>query len=348
MKNIQKTLSRLCSFMTVSGFEHRESDNILTMLSDFGEAGRDRFGNYIVEKKCKKENAPTLVIDAHIDEIGFVVTKLLDDGFLSVTSVGGLDAHVMQSAELEIYGKEKVYGVVGSTPPHLRLSGADEKLPKIEQLLVDTGLSQEESASVIPVGSVARFKSELKSLANDVVCGSSLDNKICCACALQTLARLDEDDMCFNVCVLLSLREEIGGYAGARTGVFSLSPDLVVSLDVNFASAPETRPEESAKRGGGYTVSLSAVTDRAFTKRILALSRQTGLPHRVIAEPNDVGMNANAISLCMTGIVCADLGIPLTSMHTPVESASLRDCDSLCRLLCALACDDTLAKEYSK
>ena len=346
MENIKKTLKDLCEIMTVSGFEHREREKLLSLLSKYGEVKTDRLGNYIVEKKSKKENAPTLLIDAHIDEIGMAVTKIHDGGFLSVTQIGGLDAHVMQSAEVEIFGREVVYGVVGSTPPHL--SARDGKLKKIEELLIDTGIEKEKLEKIVSIGSPARFREKLYDLESNRVCGKSLDNKVCCACALEAISRVLSENMQFDVVVLLSLREEAGAYAGARVGVQNISPDIAISLDVNFASAPETSPSESAKRGEGYTVSLSAVTNRRLTKEIIGISKYSRIPHRVIAEPNNVGMNANVIGLMGRGIPCADLGIPLGSMHTPAETVSLYDCEGLCRLLEAVIQSESLSKEYAK
>ena len=346
MENIKKTLLSLNEIMTVSGFETREKEKLYSFISRYGDARADRLGNYIVEKRSRKENAPLLLIDAHIDEIGMTVTKIHEGGFLSVTQIGGLDAHVMQSAEVEIFGEEVIYGVIGSTPPHL--SGRDGKLKKVEELLIDTGIEKQRLEKLVPIGSPVRFRERMYELENDIVCGKSLDNKVCCACALEALSRVCRENMQFDVAVLLSLREEAGAYAGARVGAQNLRPDIAISLDVNFAEAPETSPAESAKRGEGHTVSLSAVTSRRLTKEIIGISKYSRIPYRVIAEPNNVGMNANVIGLTGEGIPCADLGIPLGSMHTPAETVSLRDCEGLCRLLVAVMENEALAKEYAK
>ena len=347
MKSIKKTISRLCDIMTVSGFEHRYKSEILQLCSEFGEVSVDKMGNYIVKKSSTRANAPLLLIDAHIDEIGMSVTGIRDGGFLTMTSLGGVDAHILQSAEVEIYGKEKVYGVITSTPPHLN-SGDSDKLEQPEELLIDTGIEESRLKEIIPIGSPIKFKGALIELAHNVVSAPSLDNKACCACALETLSRLDASEMEFDVAVVLSLREEVGGYIGARTTINNITPDVAIALDVNFAKAPETSDAESAKRGGGCTISLSAVTSRHLTKEIIGVAKYSRIPHRIIAEPNNVGMNANVIGICRQGVHCADLGIPLTSMHTTAETVSLDDCLSLVGLLSAFIRDEALAKEYSK
>lgn len=347
MNKIKSTIARLCDIMTVSGFEHRYEKEILSLLSEFGEASVDRMGNYIVKKRSLDENAPLLLIDAHIDEIGLAVTKIHDGGFLSMTSIGGIDAHILQSAEVEIYGKEKIYGVVTSTPPHLSKS-SDNTLEKPEDLLIDTGIEKSRLETLIPIGSPIKLTGGLIELENDVVSARGLDNKACCACALEAISHIPPQEMKFNVAVVLSLREESGGYVGAKTALNSISPDVAISLDVNFAKAPETSEAESAVRGEGCTISLSAVTSRRLTKEIIGVAKYSRSSYRVIAEPNNVGMNANAIGLCQGGVHCADMGIPLTSMHTTAETVSLRDCLSLTGILHAFIRNEALAKEYSK
>ncbi len=347
MENIKKTIARLCDIMTVSGFEHRYRNEILRLCSEFGEASVDKMGNYIIRKNSSRENAPLLLIDAHIDEIGMSVTGIREGGFLTMTSLGGVDAHILQSAEVEIYGKEKIYGVISSTPPHLA-SGDTDKLELPEELLIDTGIEKSRLEEIIPIGSPIKFKGSLIELASNVVSAPSLDNKACCACALEAISRANEGEMEFDVAVVLSVREEVGGYIGARTTLNNITPDVAIALDVNFAKAPETSDAQSAQRGGGCTISLSAVTSRHLTKQIIGVAKYSRIPHRIIAEPNNVGMNANVIGICRAGVHCADLGIPLTSMHTTVETVSLDDCLSLVGLLTAFVKDEALAKEYSK
>ncbi|MBE6696241.1 MAG: M42 family metallopeptidase [Ruminococcaceae bacterium] len=346
MENIKKYIEELCSVMTVSGFEHRNKEKILSLGKEiFDETITDSVGSYLFVKRSKKENAPRILIDAHIDEIGFMVTEICEGGFLKFTSVGGLDAHVLQGAEVNVYGKEKIFGIITSTPPHLLTKETRNNLEKIEQLYIDTGYSEETLEKLIPVGSPASFCENCISLSNNIICGHGFDNKVCCASAFDALSGVSADELAFDVYLLLSCREEYGGFIGAQTGADRAQAEFAVSLDVNFARAPEIDETLSVKMGDGYSVSISAVTSRKFTKKIIELSKRNGLPYQPIAEPNNVGTNGNVLGLTNLGIPCVDLGIPLGSMHTFSESASLCDCKALSRLLSLIVCDTSLATE---
>ena len=346
MENIKKYIEELCSIMTVSGFEHRNKEKILNLGKKiFDEAITDSVGSYLFVKRSKKENSPRILIDAHIDEIGFIVTEICDGGFLKFTSIGGLDAHVLQGAEVTVYGKEEIFGIITSTPPHLLTKETRDKLEKAEQLYIDTGYSKEALEGIVSVGSPASFCENCISLSNNVLCGHGFDNKVCCASALDALSSVSADDLAFDVYLLFSCREEYGGFIGAQTGADRAKAELAVSLDVNFARAPEINEYLSVKMGEGYSVSISAVTSRKLTKKIIELSKRNNLPYQPIAEPNNVGTNGNVLGLTNLGIPCVDLGIPLGSMHTFSETVSLCDCKALSRLLSLIVCDDTLATE---
>ena len=346
MKNIKKYIEELCSVMTVSGFEYRNKEKILNLGKEiFDEAITDSVGSYLFVKHSKKEDAPRILIDAHIDEIGFMITEICDGGFLKFTSIGGLDAHVLQGAEVTVYGKKEIFGIITSTPPHLLTKKTKDNLEKTEQLYIDTGYSKEALEELLPIGSPASFNENCILLSNNILCGHGFDNKVCCASALDAIAAVTADELAFDVYLLFSCREEYGGFIGAQTGADRAKAELAVSLDVNFARAPEIDEYVSVKMGEGYSVSLSAVTSRKFTKKIIELSKSKNLPYQPIAEPNNVGTNGNVLGLTNLGIPCVDLGIPLGSMHTFSETASLNDCKALSRLLSFIICDSALATE---
>ncbi len=346
MENIKNYIEELCSIMTVSGFEYRNKEKILKLGEKiFDEATTDKVGSYLFVKRSKKENAPRILIDAHIDEIGFVVSEICDGGFLKFSSVGGLDAHVLQGCEVTVYGKQEIFGIITSTPPHLLTNETKNKLEKPEELYIDTGYSKASLENIVSVGSPVSFCEKCISLSNDILCGHGFDNKVSCASALDAISGVSAEELAFDVYLLFSCREEYGGFVGAQTGADRAKADLALSLDVNFARAPKIDETLSLKMGEGYSVSLSAVTSRKFTKKIIELSKRSNLPYQTVAEPNNVGTNGNVLGLSNFGIPCVDLGIPLGSMHTFSETVSLYDCKSLSRLLSAIIRDASLASE---
>ena len=139
MNQLQQTLKNkiidLCSLMSVSGFEKRAKDTLYELMSkNFDEIKTDSVGNHIFIKHCEKENAPLCLVDAHFDEVGMMVTDILDGGFLKFTQIGGLSLSVLQAADVIIYGKQTLRGVITSTPPHL--CDSSDKLAAIEDPLM--------------------------------------------------------------------------------------------------------------------------------------------------------------------------------------------------------------------
>ena len=144
MDRIKNTLYSLCEEMTICGFEYRAEKKIKELCGDiFDSIEMTPMGSFVMVKKCGRENAPKMLIDAHLDNVGMMVTDIKKGGFLKITSLGGLDARVLPATDVTVYGKEPIYGVITSTPPHLRKMGADS-VPKVEELYVDTGYSEKE------------------------------------------------------------------------------------------------------------------------------------------------------------------------------------------------------------
>ena len=119
--NLKELIFSLSSLMSISGHESTESEALCSLVGEyFDEYTKDAVGNQLFVKRSAKPGAPNLLIDTHFDEIGMLVTDIKETGFLSVTSVGGLDPAIMQASEVRIYGKETLTGIIASTPPHLK------------------------------------------------------------------------------------------------------------------------------------------------------------------------------------------------------------------------------------
>ena len=141
---LKELIISLCSTMSISGHESQSHENVKALVGKyFDEIRTDNVGNILLVRRCGKENAARVLIDTHFDEIGMLVTGIKKGGFLSVTSVGGVDPAILQATDVVIYGKETLRGIIASTPPHLR-KGDGKKLSEISELLIDTGYSEEE------------------------------------------------------------------------------------------------------------------------------------------------------------------------------------------------------------
>ena len=345
---LKELIFSLCSLMTVSGYEADSVAPLCELAGEyFDEISTDRVGNVKLIKKCSKASAPLIMIDTHFDEIGMIVTKIHEGGFLSVTSIGGLDLGILQASDVVIYGKEKLRGVIASTPPHLRKAGDSEKLTELENILIDTGYEKEELEEIVSLGTPVGFAPRYTELLGDSIVGKSFDNKACAAAAIYALANTKKEDLAANVCLLLSTHEETVNIGGVAVGGFEMDPDYAMVIDVNLAKVPKTKRSETVDFGEGISISISPITDKKLTKMTEELCRQKEIKFTRIAAPGSTGTNTPALNLVGRGIPVIDIGLPLKSMHTATEVISMSDATELAKLVEAFVCSEEIKEAFS-
>ncbi len=328
-EKILQTFEKLKEIMTVSGFETVNAEAVrdaaLSSAGGFFESSEiTKSGSVLLYHKSKKQDARTLLLDAHIDTIGLVISEICEGGFVRSAPVGGIDRRNLATAEIEIYGKRTVRGVFASVPPHLSGKGGVDTLPDFADYLIDTGLSEKEANELLYVGAPAVFIGKTERLLGDRICSSHLDDKICCAAILAACESLAGCETNCNVTVLLSSGEETSE-GGAATASYMTCADGAVALDVNFALGKGVPEYQSSKIGGGAMISYSAVTDRRMTDIVAICAEKAGASHKVIAEVQGTGTNADIIEISNRGTPCAVLSVPISYMHTPCELCSLSD-----------------------
>ncbi|MBR6922094.1 MAG: M20/M25/M40 family metallo-hydrolase [Clostridia bacterium] len=325
MADIFDLTSRLTCGCSVSGFEHGQQD-ALQYIRDkyFDEMRREPAGSYVFIRHAKKPGYPRIMFDAHMDEVGMMVTEILENGFLRFTNIGGLDTRILQAADVTIYGKETLYGVIVSTPPHLQ-TGDRTVLPKIDQLMIDTGLSKEKAEELIPIGTPVGYRFKLTKLQNGRICGKGFDDKICAVAGIAAIEQLINEGYEGELILLLSTKEEISRAVVAA--VYELKPDYAIVSDVCCAWVPECGKDAKRKTtvGDGPEISLSAITDVRLTKRLIEFAKKNNYKHTVCVEATSTGTNANDIPLVGLGVPTVLISIPLKNMHTYSEVVSLQD-----------------------
>ena len=341
---IKELIVKLCTTPSVSGFEKRALDNISDMLApEFDEIRRTVLGNLILIKKCGKEKAPLLLIDTHLDEIGMMVTRVCEKGFLKFAAVGGIDTRILSGADVTVYGKEPVRGVITARAPHLMSADERSKNPDIEKLFIDTGVDSDKLAEIVDIGTPVCFEYKTTELLNNRLASHGLDNKACIAAGAAAVKMLEGEKVDCDIALMLSVREELGGAAGAVTGTFELMPDVAIVLDVNFGFIPENPGADVAayrrtvELGEGAAISFSAVTDRALTRRLIEIAQDEEIAHQTIVEAGSTGTNADRLALVGEGIPTAVVSVPLHNMHTYSEVVSVDDIYECARLVFALA-----------
>lgn len=343
MTDYKTLLRQLTSIPSVSGFERRAADAVLAAFGDlFDGATTDAVGNVILVRRCGRADAPRIMLDAHFDEVGTVVTEILDGGFVKVAPAGGLDPCVLPSTEMLIYGREPVYGVFCVTPPHLMTKEDEKKPPELEKMMIDTGYDKDELEKIVSPGDPVGYRAPGADLCCGVVAGRGFDDKSCGAALICAALSVPAEKLAGDVYVVLSSREETGG-GGAAVAARGIDPDLCIVTDVNFARTPGVEARESGVRGKGPMVSHSAVTCRLLTRQILSLAKDAGIPVQTVVESSNTGTNATHLMMVGDGLPLAVVSLPLGGMHTPSETLSLRDAEEFIRLIAGIVSSREIA-----
>ncbi|MBO5287319.1 MAG: M20/M25/M40 family metallo-hydrolase [Clostridia bacterium] len=335
MDNIRITLRTLCQEMTVSGYEYRAERMIRELCSPFfDEIKMDHLGNFVMIKKSGKENAPKILLDAHFDNVGMMVTSIENGGFLGITSIGGIDTRVLPATEVTVYGAKEIYGIISSTPPHL-LKGGSGTAPGISELWIDTGYSKEELEKYVEIGDIVGYRNKYTELHNNFVTSAGLDDKACVCGIIEAMRLVDASKLSYDVYVTISAQEETGKCGSARA-TFGLNPDIAIITDVNFARGDGSPDHETIVCGEGVSVDISSATDRRLTRNIIKLLTEVGIAHQLICEPDCTYTNNERLLVNGLGTRTAVISIPLKSMHTPSETVKLEDIVSLRDVILAI------------
>lgn len=325
---LAKSLTRVAG---VSGREHPAAEAALPYLRTLGEVAVSPLGSVSCTVCEGTADAPHILLEAHLDRIGLVVSRLEDDGFLRFANVGGFDKRLLPAAPVTVHADGGDYcGVIASVPPHL----SDEKdAPlKIEELVVDTGFSTEEAAKLFRPGDIITLDSSFLTLAGGRITCAAMDDRIGCVAVLAAAEELKKSKINCRVTVLLSSQEETGG-AGARTSAFALLPDEAIAVDVSFGAGFGAPAAKCGKMGGGTMVGIAPILNRTMTRRLMDIAEKSGVPYQTEVMGGSTGTDADGIAIAAGGVKTALLSIPLLNMHTVVETVVVEDVISTARLM---------------
>jgi len=302
----------------------------LSMLTD--DCYVDAMGNLLAVRHCDDPNAPTILLEAHLDEIGFMVTHIDDSGFIHVAPAGGIDQRVLAGCEVVVYGEHPYPGVFCSVPPHL--SKEEGALPDISERGVDIGMTAEEARKSVPLGSRVAFAPVFKAL-NDFICsGKALDDRAGMAAILHALRLTADEDLPCHVAVAFCVQEELGT-RGAAPAVRALAPTMAIATDVSFAMTPGSQPHQCGELGKGPMIGIAPILSQNMTNTLFALAKEEDIPYQTEVMAGSTGTDADAITVTGTGVPTALLSIPQRYMHTPVETVDVRDVAAVGMLMAA-------------
>jgi len=317
----------------VCGYESGIAAVIESAFSPFVDSARkDNLGNLIFFKRGKREDAPRVLLAAHMDEIGLIITRVEEGGFLRFTSLGGFDVRVLPGQEVTVYGSETVHGVVGFKPPHLIREEKKGKVVKMEELFIDTGLPEKELRDVVLPGAIAALKRDFITLQHRCRAGKAMDDRAGVAVLWQCIRELHNIHHEANVYLVATVQEEVG-VRGAVVAAFGLSPDVGIAVDVCHGDIPGAQEHEVSSLGKGPAITSGPNIHPRIAERLLATASDYNLPYQKDFSPGPTGTDARAIQVSLEGIPTGLLSVPLRYMHTTVELVDMDDIKAAGRLL---------------
>ena len=335
--NDEQTLSRLCAISAPSGFEEKVTAAAAELLRPLvDEVRATRLGSVVGVRRCGKENAQKLLLDAHLDEIGLIVTGQ-EEGFLRFAPLGGVDPRMLPDREVVILTDPPIHGVVACLPPHVQTAGDMDKSLPVKDLYIDVGLSREEAEKRVPVGTPATYRGGCAPLGEDLLSGKALDDRCGFAVLLDVLERLKGKELPVDLYVLGSTQEETHS-TGAITAAYEIAPRLCVAVDVTHGDSPDASKHETFKLGGGPVIGVGPNCARSLSGRLKELAKELEIPVQIEVMSGSSGTNAWPIQVSREGVATAVLSIPERYMHTPVEVVSKRDLEDTAKLLAAFVC----------
>lgn len=332
--NYDNVLGQLCAAGAPSGFEGPAAQvaaELLCPLMD--EVTVDRMGNVVGVRRCGREKAKKLLLDAHLDEIGFLITGH-EEGFLRFAPLGGVDPRMLPDRELNILTEPPMLGVVACMPPHIQTREDMDKSQPIKDLFIDVGLSQEEAEQKIPVGTPAVYRTGCSPLGADLLCGKALDDRACYAILLDAAERLVGEELDVDLYVLGSTQEETHS-TGAITAAYGIVPDLCVAVDVTHGDSPDASKDKTFQLGGGPVIGVGPNCTRWLSKRLENKAKELDMDCQIEVMASQSGTNGWPLQISREGIATAVLSLPLRYMHTPIETASKADMRDTAKLLAA-------------
>jgi endoglucanase len=339
-------LKQLSEAHGVSGYEDEVRRLIRSRLEPLGaESKTDTMGNLIIRFPAENPDAPVVLLDAHMYEIGLVVTYVESSGFLRFTTVGGWDERVLPAHAVDVKTEDGaiIRGVVGTPPPHI-LKQEDRIKPfQVEHLFIDVGAQSAEDVAKlgIKVGDSAVPSYPFRQLNENAVMGKALDDRAGCTVLISVLERLFASDAprpAVNIVALFSTFEEIGG-RGAQAAAYDINPDIALVLEGTVAAdTPGVPPARNpSKQGSGPAITLmdrTAHLPRKLVRHIESLAAEANVPCQ-LKTPIFGGTNAARIHMVRAGVPTAVISVPCRYIHGPHAILRLSDLKSTIALATA-------------
>lgn len=322
-------LRTLCTGCGVSGNEEEMYSTIKQLLEGYSKDVIQMSCGTIVAEIGENDAPKHIMLDAHIDRIGLIITDINDNGFLKAEPVGGMDLRALAGTVVNVRGREELTGVICTKPPHL--SRDDENLSK-DELWIDTGLASEKVKKLVTYGDFAVVRSSYRELLNRRIAAPALDNRCGCAVLIRCAQIIRDKLKNIRVSLVFSSQEEFNE-SGAAAAAFELEPDEAIVVDAGFAAQDGIPSSKSGNQGKGIIITIAPVLSRSMTKQLIAIAAATGKGYDFEVDGGNTGTNADKISTTRGGIPCALISVPVKNMHTQAETVCLDDIEAAANVI---------------
>lgn len=326
-------LRQLSQAAGISGYEDEVRALVRAALEPLADEVRsDALGNLIAVRRGEGEGPRhSIMLAAHMDEIGLVVTGL-EGSFIRFHPVGGVDLRTILGQEVIVHGAEPLPGIVASRPPHV-LSAADMgKTVPVDKLFIDVGLTGQALGERVHVGDLITIRRAFLPLAGGYCAGKAFDDRAGVVALAVCLDYLRGMRPTWDVYAVATTQEEVG-LRGATVSAYGLAPDIAIAVDVGFGKQQGVSDSKIIEMDGGPAIAMGPNVHPMMFDRLVSTARQRELKHQVEVIAGASGTDGWAIQVAREGIPTAVLSIPLRYMHTSVETLCIRDVERTGRLM---------------
>jgi putative aminopeptidase FrvX len=321
-------LKEICEVPGVPGHEQKVRELITRELTSIADSiSVDNMGNLVALKKGKSSEKKVMAA-AHMDEIGFIIHHIDDNGFLRFHPLGGFDPKTLTSQRVVVHGKKDVIGVMGSKPIHLMTPEERGKNLSLTDYFIDLGMKKEEVIKIVEVGNVVTRDRELIEMGDCVNC-KSIDNRVAVFILIETLRELKGKEIPFDFYGVFTVQEEVG-IRGAVVAAHHISPDFSFNIDTTIAfDTPGAKPEESVtKLGEGVAIKImdsSAICDYRMVRYMKALADKNNIKWQNELLPAGGTDTAGMQRMAKQGTIAGGVSIPTRHIHSVIEMAHKAD-----------------------
>jgi len=320
---ISENIEFLSNLHGVSGYEHNVAAEIKKLFSPFcDECKIDTLGSVIGIKKSKNPQGKVMV-EAHIDEVGLIITDIDEKGFMYFEEVGGIDARTLLAQEVIVHGRRDIPGIIGAKPPHILTEKEGKEAVPVDKLYIDTGYGAEQIKEIVKVSDTVTLKNKTLHLLGGRISTKAQDDRTSVAAIVSVLEQLKDTELPFDLYAAACVQEEVGLRGGACAS-YSIDPDFAIVIDVCHAKSPDAS-ENVFPMGGGAVLGKGPNIHPVLLDAVINTMKVKDMKYSLNVSGTKTGTDAAATQIARNGIPTVLFSLPLRYMHTCIETIDPAD-----------------------